>query len=80
MKTMSSAPRLAILDYLVDEGKKTYTELMQTLHMNPSKDAGQFAYHLKYLLKYGLISPTEGKFYVITEKGAQIIDFCRKIL
>lgn len=80
MKTLSSKVRLAILDYLADEGKKTYTELMQVLRMTPSKDAGRFAYHLKYLLKYELISVIESKFYVITEKGQQIIDFCRKIL
>jgi DNA-binding HxlR family transcriptional regulator len=78
MKTVGNNIRLAILDYLADDGEKTYSEIIQTLKMSPIKDAGRFAYHLKYLCKFNIIEK-KGKCYAITPKGLQIIDFCRKM-
>jgi predicted transcriptional regulator len=46
LKAVSSAVRLNILNALFDYGPLSYTELMSFLKMNPSRDAGRFAYHL----------------------------------
>jgi ribonucleoside-triphosphate reductase len=55
LKAVSSPLRLQILNLLFDKGALTYTELMTQLKMNPSRDAGRFAYHLKFLLKANLV-------------------------
>ena len=47
LKAVSSPLRLQILNLLFDKGALSYTELMNSLKMNPSRDAGRFAYHLK---------------------------------
>ena len=46
---------MKILNYLFDKGALSYTDLMTTLKMNPSRDAGKFAYHLKFLLEADLV-------------------------
>ena len=55
LKAVSSPLRLQILNLLFDRGPLSYTELMGSLKMNPSRDAGRFAYHLKFLLKADLV-------------------------
>ena len=55
LKAVSSPLRLKILNFLFDRGSLSYTELMIALKMNPSRDAGKFAYHLKFLLKANLV-------------------------
>src|SRR4030065_582398 len=57
LKAISSPLRLTILNLLFDKGALSYTELMNALKMNPSRDAGRFAYHLKFLLKADLLEP-----------------------
>ena len=64
LKAVSSPLRLQILNLVFDKGALSYTELMNSLKMNPSRDAGRFAYHLKFLLKADLLeADTETKKY-----------------
>jgi ribonucleoside-triphosphate reductase len=53
---------------------------MSTLKMNPSRDAGRFAYHLKFLLKADLIEGiVETKKYGLTDLGKMVIDVADRI-
>jgi len=53
---------------------------MKILRLNPTRDAGRFAYHLKYLLKADLIEPdAEAKKYRLTDLGRTIIDMTEDI-
>jgi ribonucleoside-triphosphate reductase len=80
LKAVSSAVRLNILSALFDHGPLSYTELMSLLKMNPSRDAGRFAYHLKFLLKAGLIeADVESKKYRLTDLGKMVIDVAEEI-
>jgi ribonucleoside-triphosphate reductase len=80
LKAVSSPLRLQILNLLFDKGPLSYTELMGSLKMNPSRDAGRFAYHLKFLLKADLIeADVETKKYCLTELGKMVIDVADKI-
>jgi anaerobic ribonucleoside-triphosphate reductase/predicted transcriptional regulator len=80
LKAVSSPFRLNILNLLFDKGALSYTELMNSLKMNPSRDAGRFAYHLKFLLKADLIeADAEAKKYYLTELGKTVIDVADRI-
>lgn len=80
LKAVSSPLRLQILNLLFDKGDLSYTELMNSLKMNPSRDAGRFAYHLKFLLKADLIeADVEAKKYCLTELGKMVIDVSDRI-
>jgi ribonucleoside-triphosphate reductase len=80
LKAVSSSVRLKILNLLFDRGSLSYTELMNSLKMNPARDAGRFAYHLKFLLKTDLIeADTESKKYYLTDLGKLVIDVADKI-
>ncbi|MDH5754679.1 MAG: ArsR family transcriptional regulator [Candidatus Bathyarchaeota archaeon] len=80
LKAISSSIRLRILNLLFDKGPLSYTELMSSLKMNPSRDAGRFAYHLKFLLKADLIeADVEAKKYCLTELGKIVIDVADEI-
>jgi len=74
IKAVSNKIRLKILDYLYKNGDKSYTEIIQAVKMNPTKDAGRFAYHINYLCLTGLIESLNDK-YTINEKGVNILDF-----
>jgi ribonucleoside-triphosphate reductase len=53
---------------------------MSSLKMNPSRDAGRFAYHLKFLLKADLIeADVETKKYCLTDLGKIVIDVAERI-
>jgi ribonucleoside-triphosphate reductase len=53
---------------------------MSLLKMSPTRDAGRFAYHLKFLLKADLIeADVETKKYCLTELGKMVIDIADKI-
>jgi ribonucleoside-triphosphate reductase len=68
------------LNLLFDKGALSYTELMSSLKMNPSRDAGRFAYHLKFLLKADLIeADVEARKYLLTELGKMVIDVADRI-
>ncbi len=75
LKAVSSSVRLQVLNLLFDRGPLSYTEIMNVLKLNPSRDAGRFAYHLKFLLKADLIEPdSETKKYRLTELGRMLVD------
>ena len=80
LKAVSSPLRLQILNLLFDKGALSYTELMNHLKMNPSRDAGRFAYHLKFLLKANLVEvDSEAKKYLLTDLGKMVIDVAERV-
>ena len=80
LKAVSSPLRLQILNLLFDKGPLSYTELMGSLKMNPTRDAGRFAYHLKFLLKADLIeADVEAKKYCLTDLGEMVIEVAERI-
>jgi len=80
LKAVSSSLRLQILNLLFDKGALSYTELMNALKMNPSRDAGRFAYHLKFLLKADLLEPdSEAKKYNLTDLGKMVLDVADRV-
>jgi anaerobic ribonucleoside-triphosphate reductase len=80
LKAVSSSLRLQILNLLFDKGALSYTELMNALKMNPSRDAGRFAYHLKFLLKADLLEPdSEAKKYNLTDLGKMVLDVAERV-
>jgi anaerobic ribonucleoside-triphosphate reductase len=53
---------------------------MNQLKMNPSRDAGRFAYHLKFLLKAHLVEvDSEAKKYYLTDLGKMVIDVADRV-
>ena len=80
LKAASSSLRMQLLNTLVEKGPQSYTDLMKVLKLNPSRDAGRFAYHLKYLLNADLIEPdVDNKEYRLTELGKTMIQFTEDI-
>ena len=80
LKAVSSPLRLQILNFLFDKGSLSYTELMISLKMNPSRDAGKFAYHLKFLLDSNLVeADVSSKKYFLTDLGKMVLDISEKI-
>jgi len=80
LKAVSSTIRLQILNLLFDRGPLSYTELMGALKMNPGRDAGRFAYHLKFLLKADLVeADVEARKYVLTDLGKMVIEVADKV-
>ncbi len=80
LKAISSSIRLQILNLLFDKGPLSYTELMTSLKMNPSRDAGRFAYHLKFLLKADLVeADAEARKYCLTDLGKMVIDVADRV-
>ncbi|MDH5734094.1 MAG: hypothetical protein OEY88_10005 [Candidatus Bathyarchaeota archaeon] len=76
LKAASSTLRLQVLNLLYEKGPLTYTEMMNVLKLSPTRDAGRFAYHLKFLLKTDLIEPdTDTKKYRLTDLGKTMITF-----
>jgi ribonucleoside-triphosphate reductase (formate) len=80
LKAISSPLRLQILNLLFDSSALSYTELMNQLKMNPSRDAGRFAYHLKFLLKADLVeADVEAKKYFLTDLGKMVLDVADRV-
>jgi anaerobic ribonucleoside-triphosphate reductase len=80
LKAVSSPLRLLILNLLFDKGALTYTELMNHLKMSPSRDAGRFAYHLKFLLKANLVEvDSNAKKYFLTDLGKMVLDVADRV-
>jgi len=53
---------------------------MNILHLNPSRDAGRFAYHLKFLIKADLVEPdAETKKYRLTDLGRMLVEMAETI-
>jgi ribonucleoside-triphosphate reductase len=80
LKAVSSAIRLQILNLLFEKGPLSYTDMMGSLKMNPSRDAGRFAYHLRFLLKVDLIEvDVEAKKYCLTDLGKMVIEVADRV-
>lgn len=80
LKAVSSPLRLQILNLLFDKSALSYTELMNQLKMNPSRDAGRFAYHLKFMLKADLVeADVEAKKYYLTDLGKMVLDIADRV-
>src|SRR4030066_1080593 len=80
LKAVSSPLRLQILNLLFDKSALSYSELMNQLKMNPSRDAGRFAYHLKFLLKAELVeADVEAKKYYLTDLGKMVLDVADRV-
>lgn len=80
LKAVSSPIRLQILNLFFDKGPLSYSELMSSLKMNPSRDAGRFAYHLKFLLKADLVeADVETRKYCLTDLGKMVIDVADRV-
>jgi len=80
LKAVSSSLRLQVLSMLFDRGPLSYTEIMNILHLNPGRDAGRFAYHLKFLIKADLVEPdTETKKYRLTDLGRMLVEVAETI-
>lgn len=80
LKAVGSGIRLQVLTLLYDKGPLTYTEIMTSIKMNQSKDAGKFAYHLKFLLRTDLIEPElDTKKYKLTDLGKMIVETAEEI-
>ncbi len=72
--------RLKVLNILFEKGPLSYTEIMNILRLNPARDAGRFAYHLKFLLKANLIEPdVKTKKYRLTELGKMMVGVAEEI-
>ncbi len=80
VKAFSSSLRLKILNLLLLRGQLSYTEIMNELKLNPVRDAGRFAYHLKLLLESDLIElDPSTKRYRLTDLGRMVIDVTEDI-
>ena len=80
LKAISAPIRLQILNLLLEYGSLSYTEILNYLKMDATRDAGRFAYHLKSLLKADLIeSKGETKKYHLTDLGRHIIEVTEEI-
>jgi len=80
LKAVSSPLRLQILNLLFDKSALSYTELMNQLKLNPSRDAGRFAYHLKFMLKADLVeADVESKKYYLTDLGKMVLDVADRV-
>jgi len=80
LKAVSSPLRLQVLNMLLDRGPLSYTEIMNVLRLNPGRDAGRFAYHLKFLIKADLVEPdAETKKYRLTDLGRMLVEVAETI-
>ena len=77
---MSSPLRFEILRSLQLQGPLAYSEIMSNLELDPSRDAGKFAYHLRGVLHSGLISlDRETRKYQLTSLGKMLLTFSQEI-
>lgn len=80
LKAVSASIRMQILNLLYEKGPQSYTEIMNTLRLSPTRDAGKFAYHLKALLKVDLVEPdVKTKKYRLTDLGTMLIETADQI-
>jgi ribonucleoside-triphosphate reductase len=80
LKAISASIRIQILNLMLEHGPMSYTEIMNALKLDATRDAGRFAYHLKSLLKADLIEPdVETKNYRLTDLGRRIIEITDEI-
>lgn len=77
---VSAPTRIQTLRLLSTRGPLTYSEIMEMLNLEPTKDAGKFVYHLKNLVNTGLVTFDKSiKKYKITELGLMIVSFSQDL-
>ena len=77
----ASAPvRLQILQHLQSNGPLTYSEIMNLTKMDPIRDAGKFAYHLRSATDAGLVDfDKENRKYKLSQLGEVLMNFSYEI-
>jgi ribonucleoside-triphosphate reductase (formate) len=77
----ASAPvRLQILQHLQANGPLTYSEIMSLTKMDPIRDAGKFAYHLRSATDAGLVDfDKENRKYELSKLGEVLMNFSYEI-
>ncbi|MGP3666876.1 MAG: anaerobic ribonucleoside-triphosphate reductase [Candidatus Bathyarchaeota archaeon] len=77
---VSAPTRIQTLKLIAAKGPLTYSEIMEMLNFEPTRDAGKFVYHLKNLIKAGLITFEKPiKKYKITDLGLMVIRFSKDL-
>jgi anaerobic ribonucleoside-triphosphate reductase len=74
LSALSSPMRLDVLKLLSRQSPLTFTQIMQTINLEPTADAGRFGYHLRELKNSNLIEGNESGYY-LTELGKKVIEF-----
>lgn len=67
LQALANPTRIRILKSL-EEGSKTYTDLMRGLGLDLDRDRGKFTYHLNLLKQTSLIEEEDG-LYQLTDRG-----------
>ena len=76
----ASPLRIQMLRLLNTQGPLAYSEIMESLNLDPGRDAGKFAYHLRSVLQAGLIDvDKETKKYMLTDLGRLVVDFSQNL-
>jgi len=77
---IASTNRLEILKILNAKGSLSYSELKSLAGFRSKKESGKFAYHLRKLVRHGLVSlnRVERK-YTITSLGTLVLNLSRQI-
>jgi len=72
--------RLQILRLVYSQGPLSYSEIMNRLNLNPSRDAGKFAYHLRKLHNAGLLATDkETRKYTFTPLANLMIEVTQNV-
>ena len=72
--------RVQILRTVYSQGSIGYVEIMNQLKLNPRRDAGKFAYHLRLLRQAGLLERDKTtKKYKLTSLGTMVLNFSQDI-
>ncbi|MEM2904305.1 MAG: anaerobic ribonucleoside-triphosphate reductase [Candidatus Bathyarchaeia archaeon] len=77
----SSSPiRLEILRLLHLRGPMTYSEIMQKMGLDPEKQTGRFAYHLRSVQRARLVeADRRTRKYRLTEMGVKLVEFAQEL-
>ncbi|RLF25447.1 MAG: hypothetical protein DRM97_01760 [Thermoprotei archaeon] len=80
LSALSNIIRLEILRILYSRGPLSFTGLMIELGMDPRMNTGKFGYHLKTLMKAGLVDLDKSSgCYRLTELGRSVLKLLKKI-
>jgi len=72
--------RLQILRLVYSQGPLSYSEIMSRLNLNPNRDAGKFAYHLRKLHTAGLLdTDKETRKYTFTPLGSLMVEVTQNV-
>lgn len=76
----ASPLRIQMLRLLNMQGPLAYSEIMELLNLDPGRDAGKFAYHLRSVLQANLVDvDKETKKYMLTDLGRLVVDFSQNL-